>query len=71
MSANKDLITRFYKAFGERDAATMGACYHDHASFSDPVFVGLDATGVRGMRSMLCENAGEDFVSKQGAAQKE
>jgi ketosteroid isomerase-like protein len=38
MSANADLIARFYAAFGARDGATMAACYTPDAVFSDPVF---------------------------------
>lgn len=56
-----DLITRFYEAFARRDAATMGACYADDATFSDPAFPDLDARGVRGMWTMLTERAGDDF----------
>jgi ketosteroid isomerase-like protein len=61
MHANETLITRFYTAFNVKDATDMGACYHDEATFSDPAFPDLDARGVRGMWSMLCGNAGEDF----------
>ena len=38
MSANADLIARFYAAFAERDGATMAACYAPDAVFTDPVF---------------------------------
>lgn len=54
MSAESQLIERFYRAFQQRDAAGMGACYHAQARFSDPVFADLDAGGVRAMWSMLC-----------------
>lgn len=54
MSDNAALIERFYRAFQVRDAATMGACYHDKARFSDPVFPDLDAAGARAMWAMLC-----------------
>lgn len=47
------VLTRFYTAFAQRDWSTMGACYADHARFSDPVFPDLDAAGVRGMWKML------------------
>jgi ketosteroid isomerase-like protein len=56
-TANAQLIDQFYEAFAKGDHATMASCYHDEASFSDPVFVDLDATGVRGMWRMLCERA--------------
>ena len=35
---NKQLIERFYAAFGRRDGDAMAACYAPDASFSDPVF---------------------------------
>ena len=38
MSANADLIERFYAAFDARDGATMAACYAPDLVFSDPVF---------------------------------
>lgn len=61
--ANADLITRFYAALGERDAAAMGRCYADGARFSDPVFGKLDADGVRAMWGMLCARASDLEVS--------
>lgn len=47
------VITRFYTAFAQGDWATMAACYHPEARFSDPVFPELDAAGVRAMWKML------------------
>jgi hypothetical protein len=47
------VLQRFYGAMARRDWAGMGACYHDHARFSDPVFPDLDAHGVRAMWKML------------------
>lgn len=47
------VLDRFYSAFQDRDWATMGACYHPDAHFSDPVFPDLDAAGVRAMWKML------------------
>ncbi|MBP7450217.1 MAG: nuclear transport factor 2 family protein [Flavobacteriales bacterium] len=47
------VLERFYTAFSQRDWATMGACYHSDARFSDPVFTDLDAAGVRSMWRML------------------
>lgn len=57
--ANTDLIKRFYAALGNRDAAGMGSCYADDATFSDPVFRHLDAAGVRTMWAMLCARASD------------
>jgi ketosteroid isomerase-like protein len=36
--SNQDTINRFYRAFQERDGATMSACYAPDATFRDPVF---------------------------------
>lgn len=46
-------LNTFYSAFTQRDWAVMGACYHEEARFSDPVFPGLDAQAVRAMWKML------------------
>jgi ketosteroid isomerase-like protein len=54
---SKDLITSFYGAFAECDGASMAACYAPDASFSDPVFVGLDAREAGGMWRMLTGQA--------------
>lgn len=53
------LIQTFYDAFAKRDYATMGACYHDEATFSDPAFPNLNAAQVRAMWQMLCERSTE------------
>jgi ketosteroid isomerase-like protein len=55
------LIDRFYTAFACRDHAAMGACYHDDARFTDPVFLTLDAASARAMWHMLCER-GKDLT---------
>ncbi len=47
------VLERFYSAFAQRDWATMGACYHAGARFSDPVFPALDEAQVRAMWRML------------------
>ena len=54
------VIDRFYTAFAQRDWSTMGACYHDMASFSDPVFPHLDAVETRAMWKMLV-TSGKDL----------
>lgn len=53
MNPNEQLITNFYKAFQKRDYKTMQACYSDNATFSDEVFVNLNAKEVRAMWEML------------------
>lgn len=57
---NTTLIRHFYEAFARRDAAAMGACYHDEATFSDPAFPGLNAAQARAMWQMLCAS-GKDL----------
>ena len=47
------VLERFYSAFAQRDWASMAACYHRDARFSDPVFPVLDATGAGAMWKML------------------
>ncbi len=54
------VIDRFYTAFAQRDWSMMGACYHDKATFSDPVFPHLDAVEARAMWKMLVIN-GKDL----------
>lgn len=57
------VLERFYEAFSKRDWVTMGACYHPHARFSDPVFTELDAEGVRAMWEMLLTSGTDLRVS--------
>ena len=59
MSANSELIERFYAAFAARDHATMAASYSDDATFSDPVFPRLNADEVRAMWRMFCTSGNE------------
>lgn len=62
MSADQHraLITRFYEAFQRRDGATMAACYHAEARFSDPAFPNLHGNQIGAMWTMLCARA-QDF----------
>ena len=50
---NRDLIERFYRAFQQRDGATMATCYHANAKFRDPVFT-LEGERIGAMWKMLC-----------------
>lgn len=59
MDQNKEVITRFYQAFQERDWKTMQSCYHPEARFRDPVFPDLNSEEVKAMWHMLCLNAKE------------
>lgn len=54
---NEELIERFYGAFGQRDGATMAACYTPDATFSDPVFRDLSGDEPGDMWRMLTERA--------------
>lgn len=56
MDPNEQLIQTFYKAFQEKDYKTMQHCYGEEATFTDPVFVNLNATQVRAMWEMFCVN---------------
>jgi ketosteroid isomerase-like protein len=57
-STHRELIDRFYRAFQQRDAATMAACYHADATFRDPVFE-LRGTRVCAMWKMLCSRGAD------------
>ncbi len=59
MHPHAELLIRFYEAFQRRDAAAMGACYHDEAVFMDPAFGRLKAAEARAMWAMLCARATE------------
>jgi hypothetical protein len=53
MSANAELIRKFYTAFQQKDFLTMQSCYHNAATFSDPVFKNLSSREVKAMWQML------------------
>jgi len=57
---HQGLIKRFYEAFACRDAASMAACYHPQARFSDPAFPDLRGAQIGAMWTMLCARA-QDF----------
>jgi ketosteroid isomerase-like protein len=59
VSTPAEIIEQFYTAFAKQDAEAMIACYHPKVTFSDPVFVDLDAREACGMWRMLCERAQE------------
>ncbi|HEX7059591.1 MAG TPA: nuclear transport factor 2 family protein [Solirubrobacterales bacterium] len=54
---NRELIRRFYKAFGECNGAAMTACYAPDAHFRDPAFGDLNGERVGGMWRMLTSRA--------------
>lgn len=53
-TGNEQLLHTFYTAFQQRDYKTMQSCYADNATFSDEVFLNLNAAEVRAMWEMLC-----------------
>jgi len=55
--ANRELIERFYEAFGRCDGAEMTACYSDDAHFRDPAFGDLEGDEVGAMWRMLTGRA--------------
>jgi ketosteroid isomerase-like protein len=57
--ANKELIERFYTAFGRCDGAAMTACYAPNAHFRDPAFGDLEGEEVGAMWRMLTARASD------------
>lgn len=60
MTANEELISRFYTSFQKLDAKGMNSCYSSDIVFHDPVFGMLEKEQVTSMWEMLCKNA-RDF----------
>ena len=58
-----DVITELYEALSRRDHEAMAACYHDEATFTDPVFEELEGPEVAAMWHMLCEQGTDLRVS--------
>ncbi len=58
---NANVIERFYTAFQLGDYQTMQGCYHEEATFTDPVFVGLSSREVKAMWQMLI-TSGRDLT---------
>lgn len=57
MHPNAQLIERFYRAFQQRDAEAMAACYAPDVVFSDPAFGELRGAEAGDMWRMLCGRA--------------
>lgn len=53
MHPHEQLIQRFYSAFQQGDYRTMQECYHEQATFNDPVFQNLSSAEVKAMWQML------------------
>ena len=56
MHPNEQTLTRFYTAFAALDADTMGLCYAEDATFTDPAFKLYNRRDVAGMWQMLCHS---------------
>ena len=63
---NAALLRGFYEAFSQCDGPAMGAVYHDDATFSDPVFRGLDGKGAAAMWAMLTSRSTDLKVEFSG-----
>jgi ketosteroid isomerase-like protein len=55
--ANRELIERFYEAFGQCNGAAMTACYAPDAHFRDPAFGDLEGSDIGAMWRMLTGRA--------------
>lgn len=58
---NAETLDKFYRAFQAKDGDAMASVYASDATFSDPVFPGLEGDEVGGMWRMLCKR-GKDLV---------
>ena len=63
-----ELINTLYEALSRRDHEAMARCYHDEATFSDPVFEDLEGPEIAAMWHMLCEQ-GADLEVTYGNVQ--
>ncbi len=61
------LITRFYTAFAQHDAAGMAACYHPQSHFTDEIF-DLHGDDAPRMWHMLCSRGRDMAVEFNGIA---
>jgi len=57
---SKEVISKFYQAFQQKDWQTMQACYHEDVVFEDPAFGELKGDDAKKMWKMLCEQ-GKDL----------
>ncbi|MCB9700077.1 MAG: nuclear transport factor 2 family protein [Alphaproteobacteria bacterium] len=55
----KETVVAFYEAFARKDGAAMAASYAPDATFSDPVFPGLDGRRAGAMWRMLTERSAD------------
>lgn len=57
MEKHEELIRRLYTGLQKLDADEMAACYHEEATFQDPVFNLTSKKEIAGMWTMLCSRA--------------
>jgi ketosteroid isomerase-like protein len=57
MTSNEKILTKFYTAFANSDAASMCECYDTHINFRDPAFDLLKGNDVCQMWKMLIEKS--------------
>ena len=57
MHNHEELIERLYTGLKNLDAKMMASCYHEEATFEDPVFTLHSKKEVEGMWTMLCSRA--------------
>lgn len=57
MDENEERIRQLYNALQRLDAQDMSACYHELATFRDPVFDLKSKREITGMWTMLCSRA--------------
>jgi ketosteroid isomerase-like protein len=65
------VVSRFYGAFAERDAAAMAACYHPSATFEDPAFGLLDHDAACAMWAMLLSRSRDLAVTHEVVAESD
>jgi ketosteroid isomerase-like protein len=59
MNAHILLIENFYQAFQRKDYRFMQSCYHQDATFHDPVFLDLSSAQVKAMWEMLLKSSAD------------
>jgi len=55
---NRELITKFYQSFADKDVEGMVGCYHDEIQFQDPAFGLLEGDDAKKMWRMLMKRSG-------------
>ena len=68
---NSDLVSKFYKAFQNKDASEMISCYHENIVFSDPAFGTLKGSKAKNMWKMLCESSSNLIIEFSDIQEKE